>query len=88
MEGYRIVMMTKLNNMRNSFILVGTLVPNKSHLFIFIIISGSRRNINTSSTTINNITSRVPVVHACNPSYSRGRDQENYGSKPAWANSL
>jgi hypothetical protein len=24
---------------------------------------------------------------ACNPSYSRGRDQEDHGSKPAWANS-
>jgi hypothetical protein len=23
------------------------------------------------------------VVHACNPSYSRGRDQEDRGSKPA-----
>jgi hypothetical protein len=26
------------------------------------------------------------VAHTCNPSYSRGRDQD--GSKPAWANSL
>jgi hypothetical protein len=23
------------------------------------------------------------VPHACNPSYSRGRDQEDHGSKPA-----
>jgi hypothetical protein len=30
----------------------------------------------------------VPVTHACNPSYSGGRDQEDHGSKPAWANSL
>jgi hypothetical protein len=30
---------------------------------------------------------RVPVAHACNPSYPGGRDQENCGSKPAWANS-
>jgi hypothetical protein len=29
----------------------------------------------------------VPVAHACNPSYSGGRDQEDLGSKPAWANS-
>jgi hypothetical protein len=29
----------------------------------------------------------VPVAHACNPSYSGGIDQENHGSKPAWANS-
>jgi hypothetical protein len=28
------------------------------------------------------------VVHACNPSYSGGRDQEDHGSKPAQANSL
>jgi hypothetical protein len=24
-----------------------------------------------------------PVAHACNPSYSGGRDQEDRGSKPA-----
>jgi hypothetical protein len=28
------------------------------------------------------------VAHTCNPSYSGGRDQEDWGSKPAWANSL
>jgi hypothetical protein len=28
------------------------------------------------------------VAHACDPSYSGGRDQEDHGSKPAWANSL
>jgi hypothetical protein len=27
------------------------------------------------------------VAHAYNPSYSGGRDQEDQGSKPAWANS-
>jgi hypothetical protein len=27
------------------------------------------------------------VTHACNPSYSGGRDQEDRGSKPVWANS-
>jgi hypothetical protein len=27
------------------------------------------------------------VAHACNPSYSGGRDQEDCGSKPALANS-
>jgi hypothetical protein len=27
------------------------------------------------------------VAHACNPSYSGGRDQEDHVSKPAWANS-
>jgi hypothetical protein len=30
----------------------------------------------------------VQVAHACNPSYSGGRDQEDYSLKPAWANSL
>jgi hypothetical protein len=29
----------------------------------------------------------VLVVHACNPSYSGGRDQEDCGSKPDQANS-
>jgi hypothetical protein len=29
----------------------------------------------------------VLVAHACNPSYSGGRDQEDQGSKPAWVNS-
>jgi hypothetical protein len=24
------------------------------------------------------------VAHACNPSYSGGRDQEDHGLKPAW----
>jgi hypothetical protein len=30
----------------------------------------------------------APVAQAYNPSYSGGRDQEDRGSKPAWANSL
>jgi hypothetical protein len=30
---------------------------------------------------------QVLVAHACNPSYSGGRDQEDRSSKPAWANS-
>jgi hypothetical protein len=29
----------------------------------------------------------VPVAHACNPSYSGGRDQEDHGWKPTQANS-
>jgi hypothetical protein len=29
----------------------------------------------------------VLVAHACNASYSGSRDQEDRGSKPAWANS-
>jgi hypothetical protein len=32
--------------------------------------------------------SQVPVAHACNPSYSGGRDQEDCSSKLAQANSL
>jgi hypothetical protein len=28
------------------------------------------------------------IAHTCNPSYSGGRDQEDYGLKPAQANSL
>jgi hypothetical protein len=30
----------------------------------------------------------VLVAHTCNPSYPRGRDQEDCILKPAWANSL
>jgi hypothetical protein len=29
----------------------------------------------------------VPVAHTFNPSYSGGRDQEDHGLKPTWANS-
>jgi hypothetical protein len=32
--------------------------------------------------------SQAPVAYIYNPSYSRGRDQEDGGSKPAWENSL
>jgi hypothetical protein len=31
---------------------------------------------------------REEMAHTCNPSYLRGRDQEDRSSKPAWANSL
>jgi hypothetical protein len=30
----------------------------------------------------------VLVAHSCNPSDPGGRDQEDYGSKPVWANNL
>jgi hypothetical protein len=30
-----------------------------------------------------NKNSQAPVAHACNPSYSGGRDQEDQGPKPA-----
>jgi hypothetical protein len=29
----------------------------------------------------------VPMAHACNPSYSGSRDQEDHGPKQAWPNS-
>jgi hypothetical protein len=29
----------------------------------------------------------MPVTHAYNPTYSGGRDQEDWGLWPAWANS-
>jgi hypothetical protein len=32
------------------------------------------------------VVSQVPVAHTSNPSYSGGRDQEDHGWKPAWAN--
>jgi hypothetical protein len=34
-----------------------------------------------------NVYSQAPVLHACNPSYSGGRDQEDSDLKPAQANS-
>jgi hypothetical protein len=30
---------------------------------------------------------QAPMAHACKPSYSKGRDQEDQSSKPAQANS-
>jgi hypothetical protein len=32
-------------------------------------------------------THQAMVAHAYNPSYSGGRDHEDYSSKPGWANS-
>jgi hypothetical protein len=32
--------------------------------------------------------SRAPMAHACDPSYSEVRDQEDHDSKPTWANCL
>jgi hypothetical protein len=37
---------------------------------------------NTTDKNQESILSWVPVVHACNPSYSGGRDQEDHGLKP------
>jgi hypothetical protein len=39
------------------------------------------------SLTQGHIAGWVLVAHNCNHSYSGGRDQEDNGSKPAWANS-
>jgi hypothetical protein len=36
---------------------------------------------------LRNSPGQAPVAHACNPSYSGGRDQKNGGSKPAQGNS-
>jgi hypothetical protein len=33
------------------------------------------------------VSSRELLAHTCNPGYSGGKDQEDCGSKPAWANS-
>jgi hypothetical protein len=33
------------------------------------------------------VSGQASMAHACNPSYSGGRGQEDLGSKPAWANS-
>jgi hypothetical protein len=41
-----------------------------------------------TSNTKNGVFSWVPVAHACSPSYSGGKDQEDIGLKPVWANSL
>jgi hypothetical protein len=53
----------------------------------------SEQQQNMKMTTAEHITtnsyqhSQAPVAHACNPSYSGGRDQEDLGSKPAQENS-
>jgi hypothetical protein len=38
--------------------------------------------------TIKHIPVQVPALYAYNPRDSRGRDQEDHSSKPAWANNL
>jgi hypothetical protein len=35
-----------------------------------------------------NLSGGVPVAHAYNPSFSGGKDQEDWSSEPGWANSL
>jgi hypothetical protein len=46
-----------------------------------------RTNPNTTKINKNIHPCQAPVAHACNPSYSGGRDQEDLGSKSAQANS-
>jgi hypothetical protein len=41
----------------------------------------------TSSKNVSKL-SQMLVAHACNPSYSGGRDQDDHGVQPTWANSL
>jgi hypothetical protein len=43
--------------------------------------------MNPNLQRINRQTRQAPVAHPCNPSYSGGRDQEDCGSRSAWANS-
>jgi hypothetical protein len=43
--------------------------------------------VNYDNKSIKNM-GQALVAHTCNPTYSGGRDQEDHGSKPAWANSL
>jgi hypothetical protein len=43
--------------------------------------------MNNNNKKKNSVLCQVLVAHTYNPSYSGGRDQENLGSKPAWANS-
>jgi hypothetical protein len=45
-------------------------------------------NVPPPSTTIKINLRWGPVAHTCNPKYSGGRDQEDWGLKPAWTNSL
>jgi hypothetical protein len=41
----------------------------------------------SSRPCLKKIKSQMPVAHACNPSYSGGRDQEDGGLKPVWEKS-
>jgi hypothetical protein len=56
----------------------------------FFILSRCSHSSQVPPWTLSNIRveNQVPVAHVCNPSYSGGRDQEDYGSNPAQANSL
>jgi hypothetical protein len=64
-----------------------------SEIFPFLVSSLSVTTFFQKSDQANDVkkkkkieTSQVPVALAYNPSYSGGRDQEDHGSKPAWAN--
>jgi hypothetical protein len=46
-----------------------------------------KRGNSQTAMNINNWESWASVAHACNPSYSGGRDQEDQSLKPVWANS-
>jgi hypothetical protein len=49
--------------------------------------SHSFYNNSPSLSTRNMLLQLGPMAHACNPSYSGVRGQEDHGLKPAWANS-
>jgi hypothetical protein len=51
----------------------------KSYLYSHVILLGDLYSLKIESWAL--------VAHACNPSYSGGKDQEDQGSKPTQANS-
>jgi hypothetical protein len=64
--------------------------PAKCHVSIVTFLYSDRgtESLWLSAVSQSNLwTCRLPVAHISNPRYSRGRDQENCGLKPARANS-
>jgi hypothetical protein len=57
----------------------------QQRFIIFVIICQQLENCSIKK---RRAASQAPVVHACHPSYSGGRDQEDLSSKPDWVNSL
>jgi hypothetical protein len=67
--------------------------PNLAHLSMYFTTEphtglGFLKEKKKKSRLKNSSLSQVPVAHACNPSNSGGRDEEDCGLKPTWANSL
>jgi hypothetical protein len=68
------------------------MIETPTHMFIEVLfIIAKLWNLPRCSSTDEWIkkmwSSQALVAHACNPGYSGGRDQEDHGLKPAWANS-